>query len=162
MLLSSHTVTSNGIAIQYDGTFVPDEYVINNFEDTFTIICVGTEGNGQLSWFAETSGALEERFRNIRSQAGNYSGSFEFEGVQYTVRYSRNEARVTVSMVMPTYTETFKCYSSESFRSRRVVTTTGTYTYVALVYLLRQTNVIPQLVHVAFLYSPMSCIYVIV
>ena len=160
MLLSSDT--ANGIAIQYDGTFVPDEYVINNFEDTFTIICVGTEGNGQLSWFAETSGALEERFRNIRSQAGNYSGSFEFEGVQYAVSYSRNEARVTASMVMPTYTKTFKCYSSESFRSRRVVTTTGTYTYVALVYLFRQTNVIPQLVHVAFLYSPMSCIYVIV
>ena len=142
MLLSSHTGNSNGIAIQYNGTFVPDEYVINNFEDTFTIICVGTEGNGQLSWFAETSGVLEERFRNIRSQAGNYSGSFELEGVQYTVRYSRNEARVTVSMVMPNYTETFKCYSSESFYSTRVLTTTGTYYLLFSLFFvfLRQIN----------------------
>lgn len=123
----TYTGAANGIAIQYEGAFVPNEYVINNFDDTFTILCVGTGGNGQLSWFAENSGTLEERFRNIRSQAGNYSGSFEVEGVQYSVNYSRNEARVTGSMVMPTYTETFKCYSSESFHSTRVLTTTGTY-----------------------------------
>ena len=127
MILPTYTVAANGIAIRYEGAFVPNEYVINNFDDTFTILCVGTEGNGQLSWFAENSGALEEQFRNIRSQAGDYSGSFVVEGVQYSVNYSRNEAQVTGSMVMPTYTETFKCYSSESFRSTRVLTTTGTY-----------------------------------
>lgn len=124
LLLSPPAEISNGLAIQYNGSFVPDQYVINEFDDQFTLICVGTQGNGELSWFAE-SNAVETELRNIRGQAGNFSGSFVVEGVNISVAYSCNEARLTASMVMSAYNETFKCYSGESQASTRVLTTTG-------------------------------------
>ena len=91
MLLSPPAEISNGLAIQYNGSFVPDQYVINEFDDQFTLICVGTQGNGVLSWFAE-SNAVETELRNVRGQASNFSGSFVVEGVNISVVYSRNEA----------------------------------------------------------------------
>ena len=127
MLMYPLAVISNGLAIQYNGSFVPDRYVINEFDDMFTLICVGTQGNGQLTWFAENSQDLDMRLANIRGQAGNFSGSFVVEGVEISVVYSRNEARLTAAMVMSSYNETFKCYSGESQASTRVLTTTGIY-----------------------------------
>ena len=123
MLMYPLAVISNGLAIQYNGSFVPDRYVINEFDDMFTLICVGTQGNGQLTWFAENSPDLEMRLANIRGQAGNFSGSFVVEGVEISVVYSRNEARLTAPMVI---NETLKCYSGESQANTRVTTTTGT------------------------------------
>ena len=93
-------------------------------------MCFGTEGNGQLVWFAENEEASVV-LDAFRGQSGAFSGTVR--GVNVTVIYSGNRATLFVANVSA-YSDTFKCYSDESGLSRTVTATTGefaSYTVVA-------------------------------
>ena len=106
-----------------NGDFLPNDHVVNEFIDvpSFSVefVCYGTDGNGQLSWFAEEANGLLDP---LKGQTGVFP--LKVNGANVTVIYSGNVARLFISELRQ-YSDTFKCFSEESGLFRMVTATAG-------------------------------------
>ena len=120
------SLSTDEVVISMNGNFLPDDFVVNDFIDvpSFSVefVCYGTDGNGQLNWFAEENQEANGLLDPLRGETGVFQ--LTVNGANVTVIYSGNVARLFVSELRQ-YSDTFKCFSEESGLFRMVTGTAG-------------------------------------